>query len=214
MTFNEFDNFQAALLKEVVQMKDTKGKEYASDNDRFANFNEDAKDNGIDRLAAAGMHLNKQMRAIKAYIRTKHVFSDEPPRKRIVDAITYLTLIAGMIEEDEQQKLTKSTNGKPYYQCNYCEFKSTNKHILDLHEVTCGKRMFPLEDMNVGKHQPFEFDPSPSKPINQFQVNDPKEVLTLNPHDVCSLCHLPFGIHPWYNLRHTLKVGTIVKCSA
>jgi hypothetical protein len=104
MTFEEFDKFQAELLAEVVEMKNTKGKEYAAGGDRFANFNEDAKDNGIHRLAAASIFLNKHMRSIKSYVRNGQTFSTETIRGRIVDAIAYLTLIAGMIEEEQNKK--------------------------------------------------------------------------------------------------------------
>ena len=100
MTFPEFDKYQADLLEQVLKMKNTKGREYATKDNRFANFEEDARDNDITRLQAAGIHLNKHMRAIKSYIGTGEVFS-EPIQGRIVDAITYLTLIGGMIAEEE-----------------------------------------------------------------------------------------------------------------
>lgn len=111
MTFPKFDEFQAKLLAEVVKMKDTKGKEYTNGAERFDNFNEEARDVDVDRLKVAEIFLNKHMRAIKNYVCTGKVFSNEPIRGRIVDAITYLTLIAGMIEEDLMNQDTIKVEG-------------------------------------------------------------------------------------------------------
>ena len=100
MTFKEFDDFQGKLLEEVVQMKDTKGKEYANSSERFANFNRAAQKKGVSRLIVASIFLDKHLDAIDSYIKHNGViYSTEPIRGRIVDAITYLTLMAGMIEE-------------------------------------------------------------------------------------------------------------------
>lgn len=101
MTFKEFEKFQEDILQEVIDMGQTKGKEYAYEGkDRFQNFNEDAADNDLPRLICAMIHFSKHLRAIKGFIRNRRTFSDEPIRGRLVDAINYLTLIAGMIWED------------------------------------------------------------------------------------------------------------------
>lgn len=111
MTFEEFDKFQAELLKEVVVMKNTKGKEYASETDRFANFNQDAAELGVDRLTAAMIFCNKHIRSIKQAIKTKTFTGRaEPLRGRFVDVIVYMTLIAGMIAEDENERTIKQFN--------------------------------------------------------------------------------------------------------
>ncbi len=103
MTFENFEQFQAALFDQVKHMQCTKGKEYTDGIDRFQNFNEEAKDMDVSRLKVAEIFLNKHMRAIKSYIRDGKEYSDEGIMGRIVDAITYLTLIAGMIEETHQR---------------------------------------------------------------------------------------------------------------
>lgn len=101
MTHEEFRLFQSDLLTDVVAMREAKGKEYATFNNAFANFVEDAKDVDITPLQAALMHTNKHIRAIRYYVREGgESKSSEPIRGRIIDAICYLTLIAGMIEED------------------------------------------------------------------------------------------------------------------
>ena len=148
MNFQEFDKFQEKLLAEVVGMRNTKGKEYAIENDRFANFNEDAQINGVDRLICANIFLNKHLRSIRSYIRNKQTYSNESIRGRFVDAIVYLTLIAGMIEETESSLKDKPIDDKSPLRRNASPFPPT------------------LTDKNEGKHQPMEYDPSQSPPLN------------------------------------------------
>jgi len=137
MTHEQFDDFQNTLLRKVVGMRDTKGKEYSNSESRFANFDRAAAELGLTNIQVAWVYTKKHLDGIASYCRTKKVLS-EPIEGRIVDAIVYLTLIAGMIEEE---RILKSQ----------CEIdKSWNK---DENVVT-------LEDENVGKHQPFEYDPT------------------------------------------------------
>jgi hypothetical protein len=97
--FPEFEKFQADLLKEVVGMGDTKGREYANDADRFANFRRLATQLGLPDVAIAWVYTVKHLDAIGNYVKDGKSHSAEPICGRIVDAITYLTLIAGMIHE-------------------------------------------------------------------------------------------------------------------
>lgn len=103
MTFKDFDEFQAALLAEVVQMKDTKGKEYANSESRFANFDRLSDRLNLPNIQIGLVYLTKHMDAIESYIAKGRTYSTETIQGRIVDAITYLTLIAGMIEEKERE---------------------------------------------------------------------------------------------------------------
>ncbi len=114
MTFENFEQFQAALFDQVKHMQCTKGKEYTDGIDRFLNFNEEAKDMDVSRLKVAEIFLNKHMRAIKSYIRDGKEYSDEGIMGRIVDAITYLTLIAGMIEETHTNEAAAMQTQSPY----------------------------------------------------------------------------------------------------
>lgn len=118
MTLEQFDKFQEELLKEVVGMRDSKGKEYASETDRFANFNQDAEEMGIDRFKCAMIFCNKHIRSIKQAIRTKTFTGRaEPLRGRFVDVIVYMTLIAGMIDESQKPQpgsvIETDHNGNP-----------------------------------------------------------------------------------------------------
>lgn len=102
MTFEQFDKFQEELLAQVVVMKNTKGKEYANSDSRFANFDRLSARLNLPNVQIGLVYLTKHMDAIESYISRGRTYSDETIQGRIVDAITYLTLIAGMIQEKEE----------------------------------------------------------------------------------------------------------------
>lgn len=104
MTFTEFDKYQLRLLELVIAMKDTKGKEYAHSENRFANFDRLAEGLGLLNVTIAWVYCKKHIDSIESYIKDHKVYSTEPVEGRIVDAITYLTLIAGMIKEEQDRK--------------------------------------------------------------------------------------------------------------
>lgn len=99
MNFPEFDKFQRDLLAEVVKMRDTKGKEYANDSDRFANFRRLAASLDLKDYQVAWIYCVKHLDSLASFMKNGETFSNETIRGRFVDAITYLTLIAGMIDE-------------------------------------------------------------------------------------------------------------------
>ncbi len=104
MTHSAFNSYQATVLEQVIKMKDTKGKEYANnDGERFANFNRLAAMLDMTNIQVAWIYLAKHLDSISSYCRTGQTFSSEPIEGRIVDAITYLTLIAGMIHEKDSR---------------------------------------------------------------------------------------------------------------
>ena len=106
MTHPTFDRYQLNLLGKVIKMKDTKGKEYSNDDgERFANFNRLAAALNMTNIQIAWVYLAKHLDSIASYCRTGKSFSEEGIEGRIVDTITYLTLIAGMIEENQRERL-------------------------------------------------------------------------------------------------------------
>lgn len=105
MTFEQFNLFQDNLLGEVGKMADTKGKEYAnSETDRFDNFNRLSQRLGIDRKLALWVFTVKHLDSIESFLKKGRTFSEEKIQGRIVDVITYLTLLAGIIHEEDQMK--------------------------------------------------------------------------------------------------------------
>lgn len=106
MTFADFDKYQEELFEHVRTMKLTKGKEYANSENRFANFYRLAESLGLTNIQVGWVYTAKHLDAIAQFCHTQQTHSTEGIEGRIVDAITYLTLIGGMIQE-QQSKLNK-----------------------------------------------------------------------------------------------------------
>ena len=100
MTFPEFDAHFDNLIAECKIMRDSKGKEYAHSTNRFANFDRAAERLGISRQMVLNVYLHKHLDSIDSYVQHDEAYSGENIRGRIVDAITYLCLLSGMIYED------------------------------------------------------------------------------------------------------------------
>jgi len=98
MTFDDFDKFQNKLFSECFDIAQTKGKEYANGADRMGNFNRLSERLGISPEQVLYVYLTKHLDAIESYVKTGKVMSEEGIRGRITDAITYLTILAGMAE--------------------------------------------------------------------------------------------------------------------
>jgi hypothetical protein len=65
------------------------------------------------------VYLKKHLDSIASYVKDGKIHSTEPIRGRIVDAIVYLTLIGGMIEErGEDIKRCNAINAPTGYMCN------------------------------------------------------------------------------------------------
>lgn len=112
MTFNAFDEYQKKLLETVIELRSTKGKEYANSDDRFANFNRLAVRLRMSPLQVALVYLTKHMDAIESYITNGRTYSTETIQGRISDAICYISLIGGMIAEMEREQLKDNMQEK------------------------------------------------------------------------------------------------------
>lgn len=102
MTHQEFDALLDTIVDKVRQLGTTKGREYAGGEDRFGNFNRLAARMGITREQVWQVYFTKHLDSLETYIREKGaVTATEPIQGRILDAITYLTLLYGMVEETQ-----------------------------------------------------------------------------------------------------------------
>lgn len=126
MTFLEFEKYHEELMKDAIRLKDTKGKEYANSENRFANFDRLSVRLRLPNLQIALVLLTKHMDAIESYIANGRTYSTEPIRGRIIDAINYLTLIGGMIAEKEEVKAKIVASNLDRQICPICnkEFKA------------------------------------------------------------------------------------------
>lgn len=105
MTIEERQEVIESIMKEVLKMAETKGKDYAGKEDTLANFKNNATKLGMTPFQTWAIYFNKHTDAINNAIKAnptnpEHGISSEPFHGRIIDAITYLTLLACLIEEN------------------------------------------------------------------------------------------------------------------
>lgn len=91
-----------------------KNADYAPTHDAVGNFKEAAAELGATSYQVLGVHLNKHLAAIKAFIRNNGQLEDEPIESRIADAINYLTFLRALkIERDEEAARLEAEAHRP-----------------------------------------------------------------------------------------------------
>lgn len=93
-----FDLIDETMM-EIERLNNTKGREYADDAEALANFYNRAEQMGIDPKVVWGAFFGKHIDSIFSYIKRGEVLS-EPIQGRIDDAILYLILLKGLIEDE------------------------------------------------------------------------------------------------------------------
>lgn len=93
-----FENMVATHEAMCRLIRDKKGKDYAGDDDALRNFKEVATRTGQTPFQVWSVYFNKQIMAIETFVRDGAVQS-ESPISRFHDAINYLYLGLGLIEE-------------------------------------------------------------------------------------------------------------------
>jgi hypothetical protein len=117
MTFEAFEELQKRLLEKASAMRDTKGKEYVrSGNDRLDNFKRIARIKKVQPETVLGIYMQKHVDSVDNYVdgllagEPVWETASEPIEGRIVDIITYYTLLAGLIAE-RQGKMIEGRKG-------------------------------------------------------------------------------------------------------
>jgi nucleotide-binding universal stress UspA family protein len=87
---SEFDN--------IRNVRETKGREYAGEEDTLADFKEVAAEAGITPLQCWLTYVKKHQRAVDTFIREGSVKS-EAIEDRIRDIVVYHLLLLGLIED-------------------------------------------------------------------------------------------------------------------
>lgn len=99
----DFDKLVDATIADIKKLIQVKGGEYAEDAERFENFIRNGKRLGLNRMTIWAVYFNKHVDAINSYIggleKGKIRESSEPIQGRFKDAIVYLLLGLGMVEE-------------------------------------------------------------------------------------------------------------------
>ena len=103
MTYEEMKRIVRKQLKEVLRTRDAGEKEYAHDVDNvFANFERSASLLDIPRDKALMVFLLKHIDGISAHVKG-HTSQRENVTGRITDAIVYLCLLRGMVEDGKNR---------------------------------------------------------------------------------------------------------------
>ena len=99
MQYTKMKQLSEKIWKELQIARDGGQKEYAHHDDNvFANFERVAESLGINRKKVLMVYLLKHIDGITAYIEG-HKSQREDVRGRITDAMVYLMLLWGMVEE-------------------------------------------------------------------------------------------------------------------
>lgn len=103
MTKDQITELMKLMYDEESETREAGQKEYAhADDNAFSNFERLAAQLKIDRKIVLWIYLQKHLDGILAYI-NGHVSQREPVQGRIKDVRVYLTLLRGMIDEEEKK---------------------------------------------------------------------------------------------------------------
>jgi hypothetical protein len=89
---------QDDLFEKIREVRQTKGREYATDEDTLADFKEVAEEVGNTPFQVWATYVKKHERAIDTFIREGFTKS-ESIEGRIIDVIVYHILLLGLIED-------------------------------------------------------------------------------------------------------------------
>jgi len=103
MTYKDMQKVVRRQLKQVLKIRDAGQKEYARTEDNvFANFERVSSFTGVSREQALMTYLLKHIDGIMAHI-NGHKSQREDVSGRITDAIVYLLLLQGMIDDGKNK---------------------------------------------------------------------------------------------------------------
>ena len=103
MTYKDMQKVVRRQLKQVLKIRDAGQKEYArTENNVFANFERVSSFTGVSREQALMTYLLKHIDGIMAHI-NGHKSQREDVSGRITDAIVYLLLLQGMIDDGKNK---------------------------------------------------------------------------------------------------------------
>ena len=110
MTQQEYDVIIEYLTDDRKKVSEAKRKDYTKGSENvLKNFYNQSEELGITPLQSLGVHMEKQFSAILNYIKTDGQSESEPIIKRIGDAMNYLELMWGVINEEEKVVIEEFT---------------------------------------------------------------------------------------------------------
>ena len=100
MTRDEFQQLMEEEFKRLLHTNNTKGHDYAGDEDALRNFKKQGERWGITKFQSWGNYAGKHWDSIETFVKEGAVQS-EPIEGRIHDLILYGFLLLGLITEDK-----------------------------------------------------------------------------------------------------------------
>lgn len=102
MTLTEFEDSVLKLELDSNTVLYDKMADYSDGDDTFSNFKQLAEECDLTHFKIWFVYFMKHIQAIRSYVVGGSVES-EPIRGRIVDAINYLKILNGMVEEADKE---------------------------------------------------------------------------------------------------------------
>lgn len=102
MDKREFRHLIDDTYKTLIDLTQSKGEEYSRDTDQLANFKRQAEELHMTPEKVLMVYLNKHLDAVKSFVKTGKIYS-EPISGRIDDAILYLILLKGIVQDDQNR---------------------------------------------------------------------------------------------------------------
>jgi hypothetical protein len=112
MNRQQFSEFRDQHYDAIAAINAKKGKDYAGDDDALANFKAAAEAFGMTPFQVWAVYHHKHQSAIDSFIKNGQVES-EPIEGRIHDAILYLFLLLGLIEDEKPADPTRGMGPFP-----------------------------------------------------------------------------------------------------
>lgn len=118
MTKKDFEKIVDEIFSQCKDVLITKGREYQSNVQEgvnvFANFERGANLTGVNRETILFVYLSKHYDSISTYIKDQQLQRErkmtEPIDGRIIDAINYLILLYGMVQQKKRSISAKPPN--------------------------------------------------------------------------------------------------------
>ncbi len=102
MKRSDFNDLRERTVQSIFGLNDSKGADYAGDEDALGNFKDAARAIGITPEQVWAVYTHKHISAVMSYCEKGQVES-EPIEGRIHDVMVYCLLLLGLIEDRARQ---------------------------------------------------------------------------------------------------------------